>query len=223
MKEKFINFCKGLGTIILYFVLTIVANILFGKYYYSSNLLYATLSQLGTYLLILIVLVIIYHERLLNDFKNFKKSYFKIALKYWLIGLGAMLASNIVIYSLVQRLPVNESANRELLANYPLSMLIATTILGPITEEITFRASLKNAFNNCLTFCLVSALFFGSAHLIVAFTSESFSFLELLFLIPYSLLGFFFAKAFYETDNIYTSTLMHIIHNTIAVILIFIS
>ncbi len=214
MKEQIINFFKGLGTIFLYFFLAAVGYILFKDYYTSSNIIVSSLSQLGTYIIILIGLCIVYHERLIEDFQNFKKENLKIALKYWLIGLGVMLATNLVINSIIHTIPANESANREFLAQFPLSGLLIVAIIGPITEELTFRASFKNAFKNWLPFCLVTAFFFGLAHI-----AEP-NLLELLYIIPYGALGFFFAKAFYETDNIYSSIFIHMLHNTLAVLLI---
>ena len=59
MKDKFINILKGFGTIILYFSLALLGGILFGKFYDSPNIVIATFSQLGTYTLILLVLLLL--------------------------------------------------------------------------------------------------------------------------------------------------------------------
>jgi len=40
--------------------------------------------------------------------------------------------------------------------------------------------------------------------------------MEILFIIPYGSLGFFFAKAYYDTNNIYTSYLAHFFHNLLS-------
>lgn len=214
MKEQIINFLKGIGTIILYFILSVVGALLFGEYYFSSNLLIATLAQLGTYFIMLLGLCFIYRKRLINDFKNFKKEYVSIALKNWLMGLGVMMISNIIITMFVKDIAANESANRNLLIEYPVSSLISMIIIGPILEEITFRASFKDAFKKWWTFSLVTGLIFGFAHI------ADYTLLELLFIIPYGALGFFFAKAFYETDNIYTSLIAHMTHNALCILLI---
>lgn len=215
MKEKTINILKGIGTIGLYLILSVLGAFLFGDYYYSENIVLATLSQLGTYTLMLIVLSLIYRKRLINDFKNFKKSYLTIGAKNWILGLGIMMISNILISMIIGDIASNESANRELLTNYPISNIISMILIGPLLEEITFRASFKNAFTKWYTFALFTALIFGLAHL-----TTNTSLIEILYLIPYGGLGFFFAKAFYETDNIYTSYLIHAVHNAICVFLI---
>ena len=51
--NKTIEFFKGIGTIILYFIFALIGGIIFGNYYESSNKLIAGLSQLGTYLIML--------------------------------------------------------------------------------------------------------------------------------------------------------------------------
>lgn len=216
MKAKVIAFFKGIGTIILYLVLSILGALLFGNFYQSENKLVAGLSQLGTYTLMLIVIGLIYHKRLINDFKNFKKENLNIALKNWLIGLGVMMITNIIITMFVHDIATNESLNRELLMKYPLSNIITMIFIGPLLEEITFRASFKEAFSKWYTFAITTGLLFGLAHI------AKWELLEFLFVIPYGALGFFFAKAFYETDNIYTSFIAHMIHNALAICLIFI-
>ena len=89
-------------------------------------------------------------------------------------------------------------------------------LIGPLIEEITFRASFKNAFNKWYTFATFTAILFGLAHI------AKFELLEFLYVIPYGALGFFFAKAMYETDNIFSSYLIHFLHNLMCVVLIFI-
>lgn len=213
-QNKIFEFFKGIGTIFLYFILAAIGSIIFGNYYKSPNKLVAGLSQLGTYLIMLFGLCFIYRQRLINDFKNFKKENINIAFKNWLCGLGIMIISNLIISFIVKDIAANESANRELLNNLPITNMIIMVIIAPLIEEITFRASFKNAFSKWSTFAIVTGLLFGLAHI------AEYNLLELLFIIPYGALGFFFAKAMYETDNIYTSYLAHFIHNGLCILLI---
>ena len=96
----------------------------------------------------------------------------------------------------------------------PITNMITMIIIGPLLEEITFRASFKNAFSKWYPFALTTGFLFGLAHI------AEYTLLEFLFIIPYGALGFFFAKAFYETDNIYTSYIAHFFHNFLCIILI---
>ena len=220
LENKVLGVLKGIGTIILYFIVSLFCSYLFRNYTLSDNIFVASLFQVLTYVILLLIIGGIYHKRLIHDFKNFKKEYVGIALKNWIIGLGAMFIANIIISSIAGGIASNEEANRTLLGNYPVSSFISMVFLGPLVEEITFRASFKSAFSKWYTFALVTALLFGSAHISSFITTKDF--LELLYLIPYSTLGFFFAKAFYETDNIYTSYLAHMFHNGMCVILLLI-
>ena len=99
--NKTIEFFKGIGTIILYFIFALIGGIIFGNYYESSNKLIAGLSQLGTYLIMFAGFCLIYRKRLIEDFKNFKKDNINIALKNWLCGLGIMFISNMIISFIV--------------------------------------------------------------------------------------------------------------------------
>lgn len=212
--DKIIEFLKGIGTIFLYFSLVLIGGSIFGSFYDSSNKIIAGLSQLGTYTILLLGLCFVYHKRLIKDFKNFKKDNINIALKNWLCGLGIMLISNIFISFIVGDIAANETANRNLLNELPITNMITMIIIGPLVEEITFRASFKNAFTKWYTFAITTGLLFGLAHI------AKFELLELLFIIPYGALGFFFAKAMFETDNIYTSYFAHFIHNALCILLI---
>jgi len=90
-------------------------------------------------------------------------------------------------------------------------------------EEILFRKGFKDAFKSEICFCFFTASIFGFAHVssVLDFTSmQTFidSIPQLLFIIPYGGIGYFFAKAYCDTDTIFTSTITHMIHNTFAVL-----
>lgn len=213
-KQAVIEFFKGIGTILLYFLLAGIGYTLFGNFYFNDNKIIATLAQLGTYIVMLSGLGLVYHKRLINDFKNFKQTYVGVAIKNWILGLIIMMISNIIITTILKDIAANENANRQLLLNYPISNFITMIFIGPLIEEITFRASFKNAFKKWWTFALTTGLIFGLAHI------AEWNLTEFLYIIPYGALGFFFAKAFYETDNIYTSFIAHMIHNALCVTII---
>lgn len=211
-KEKILGILSGFGTIFLYFLISGIASNILKPYLQSTNKVIVSITYLGFYIFLLLVLGIMYHKRLINDFKNFKKDNVNIAVNNWLIGLGCMIASNLIITMIVGDIAANENANRTLLNAYPFSSAITMIAIAPLIEELTFRASFKKGFDKWYTFAIVTGLLFGLCHI------AKFTLLEFLFIIPYSSLGFFFAKAFYETDNIFTSYLAHFIHNGLAVL-----
>ena len=221
METKVFEFLKGIGTIILYFAISILFSYLFRDLAYHDNVMIATIFQILSYVIILLILGLLYHKRLIHDFKNFKKEYIGDALKNWIIGIGAMFIANMMISNFVgSSVSVNENINRNLISLYPISSVVSMVILGPLVEELTFRAGFKKAFSKWYTFSIVTGLIFATAHVQTVFVTKDW--LELLYLLPYSTLGFFFGKAFYETDNIYTSTLAHMFHNGLCVLILII-
>jgi len=217
--DKISNFFKEIGKSILVFLLYLALSILlatiFRKLVDSKNFWVANFSALAVETIILLVLMVIYHKKLLNDFHEFKKDFKKImdiSIKNWVLGLVIMLVSNIVISMIVGNIANNEEMNRALLMSTPIYAIVAMVIIAPITEEIIFRLSPRKAFKRKTTYLIYSGLFFGAMHLL-----SSTSLIEVLYIIPYGALGFMFAKAFYETDNIWASISAHIIHNTVAV------
>ena len=220
---KIFEFIKGLGTILLYFFVSILTSYILADFINHENMIISSLAQIAVYAVLLLVLGLVYHKRLIHDFKNFKKEYLGVALKNWIIGLGVMYICNILVSSLAGGLATNEEANRNLFSSYPVSSILTMVFIGPLIEEITFRASFKKAFSKWYTFAIVTALIFGSFHIsnfFVLLAQGEFNLSELAYLLPYSALGFFFAKAFYETDNIYTSYFAHMFHNGLCIIIL---
>ncbi len=91
-------------------------------------------------------------------------------------------------------------------------MLICAGILAPITEEITFRKAFKNVFKSKWIFVMISGLVFGILHVINFDLKTS---LEILYILPYGILGASFAYMDYEINSTYPSIFMHMIHNTV--------
>jgi len=217
--EKAKNFFKEIGksilVLFLYLTLSIILSSLFSNFVTSKNFWIANLSALTVELIMLTIFILIYRKKLINDFQDFKKDYKKIldtSIKNWLLGLVIMLVSNIIISMIVGDIANNEEMNRSLLMSTPIYAITAMVIIAPITEELIFRLSPRKAFNKKIPYLIYSGLFFGAMHLL-----SSTSWLEVLYVIPYGALGYFFAKAFYETDNIFSSISVHMIHNLVAV------
>lgn len=219
--EKVKNFFKEIGksllVFLLYLGLVLILSNAFKNLINSSNFWISNLIAILVELIVLIVLFLIYHKRIIADFKEYKnniKNIMSTSLKNWIIGLILMLVSNVIISFITGNIANNEEMNRSLLVSTPLYAITAMILIAPLTEEIIFRLSPKKAFTKKIPYLIYSAIFFGSMHLL-----SSTSLIELLYVIPYGALGFFFAKSYYETNNIFSSISIHMIHNTVAVIL----
>ena len=169
------------------------------------------------YIVISIILIIIYHKYLkekIFDFKNNFKKYSHITIKNWFTGFLIMYASNIIISFFITGNGQNEEAVQSLIKSAPYLAFIMTTLFAPFIEEMIFRKSLQDCFNNKTLYMIISGLIFGLIHV-----AGSSNILEYLLIIPYGALGFMFAKTINETDNIYTTIMMHLLHNGILTIL----
>ena len=160
-----------------------------------------------------IILIIIYFDDLKKEFKKYKDNLgndIDVGIKYWMIGMIIMMTSNALINLIFKTGGAeNEKIVQTMLKSSPLVMLISAGVIAPFTEEIVFRKSLKDIFSNKWLFAFMSFLLFGGAHVI----GNEITFANLLYIIPYGAFGFTFALAYYETDTIYTSMVMHIAHN----------
>ena len=165
---------------------------------------------------LMIMLFIFYSKSIKENLKDLKlnfKSYIKDNFKYYVIGLLIMIISNIIISFLIEGNSTNETLIREYINIMPIYMIFSSCIYAPFTEEMVFRKSLRNCFNNKVLYILLSGLIFGSMHLLSAS-----NLVELVFLIPYSSLGCVFAYMYYKTNNIFVPMTFHMVHNTIIVI-----
>ena len=169
--------------------------------------------------IILIILIIIFRKQLLHEWKIFKEKLLEnidTGIKYWIIGLIVMMVSNTILtFVLKMGQAANEQAVQQLISYLPWVMVINAGIIAPCVEEIIFRKCYKNAFPNKWLFIGLSSLVFGSLHVVTSMTSP----MDLLFIIPYGSLGTTFAIMYQKTNTIYPPMLMHMLHNTILIVL----
>lgn len=233
MKEKketsilYIGF--GILLIIAYQgILPIIYFSIFKTLASSENFWISNITYTGYYILIVLGLILLFHKPLKEQWNRFLKhwkEYSKISLSAWAKGIGLMILSNILVLSITGNMAANETQNREILNLMPLYALLVMCFIGPFIEELVFRFAFKKGFKKKYTFAIITSLIFASLHVLNSFNPlsiETFlaNWTQILFLLPYSSLAFFFALSYYETDNIFTSTLAHIMHNTLSVIII---
>ncbi|MBR1414151.1 MAG: CPBP family intramembrane metalloprotease [Bacilli bacterium] len=221
IEKKIFRFILAIILILLYIFLPSFIVPLFYKAYNSSNTILADLARLEIYLILLCVFSVIFWEELATSlpkfFKNFKTN-IKAVFKNWGKGFLFMIICNACILTVVGNIASNEAANRAMITARPISSILSVMLIGPICEELVFRANFRKIFNNKKLFCLVTGLIFGSIHMISSIQSGNY--IELLYIVSYSGLGYYFAKAYYETDNIYTSMTIHIFHNSLTIVLV---
>ncbi len=167
-----------------------------------------------------LIIIYIYRKNFIPDFKDFKKNfktYIDKYIKYWFLMLGLMFLSNIIItrFTTVE-VAENQETIIKLLKEIPIYTFVTTVIIAPFLEELVFRLSFRKIFAKTdILFILFSGLVFGSMHVIGTCTT----FIDLLFIIPYSIPGFIFAYIYSKSRNICIPISIHLLHNGIMMIL----
>lgn len=219
MKIKIKEIIKFILIFLLYLLYSDIIIIILTKLGVNIKVLPNNLKIVIMFLInlsLMIMLFIFYSKSIKENLKDLKlnfKSYIKDNFKYYVIGLLIMIISNIIISFFVEGNSTNETLIREYINIMPIYMIFSSCIYAPFTEEMVFRKSLRNCFNNKVLYILLSGLIFGSMHLLSAS-----NLVELVFLIPYSSLGCVFAYMYYKTNNIFVPMTFHMVHNTIIVI-----
>ena len=217
-KKKIIALSMFIGYFVISELLAMILS-LFGIDLRNSSLLVQQIVSLVVNLAFPILLIIVYRNDLRKDFKKIKKnysSYLEIAITYYVIGLVGMVVSNYILqFVLHLGIAGNESSVRELISSIPFYMVISACIIAPFQEEMVFRKTVKEMINNKTIFIIASGLIFGGLHIIGNINSA----LDLLYILPYGLLGSIFAIIYTKTDNIWVSIFVHAMHNTILVML----
>lgn len=221
LREKVIYILKAIVIMLLFFgssyIKVFFALILNINLKNISDLNFLILTILSD-IVLFFIFYLIYRKELKKDFFTFKNNFskcFDSGLKYWLVGLAIMMIANILISMFT---PLSNSTNEKtvqsLIPASPILMFIAAGLFAPILEEITFRKTFQTIFKKKWIFAIISFLVFGYIHVM-----NSNNPLELLYIIPYGSLGLVFALTDYETNTVFTSIMMHMIHNSILIIL----
>lgn len=170
-----------------------------------------------SYLLLFIYFFSIYKKEILNDIKKFNKETIFKTIFYFIIGFILMILSNYIINYIVipNGISNNEIGNRNLLLNNKIIYGILLCIIIPFIEEIIFRLSFKKTIKNKYLFLIISSTTFALLHLL-----SNTKLIELLYFIPYFILGLTFGTIYIKTNNIFSSILSHIFNNTLTVLIV---
>ena len=217
--NKIIDILKWIAIAMIYIVLSALTYSI-GTNEKIHNIYLQNTILIGGELLLLLIFYLIFRKQINNSFKELKgnkKRIIKYVIIIWIIGLTLMVASNTLLSKFIKDMAENEAANRELLDKYMIYAIPSMVIIGPFIEEILFRLSIKNIINNKILFIIISSLLFGFAH-VIGTTG-----LQLLYVIPYAILGATFAYIYQKDNNIFASFTAHFIHNLACILIILFS
>ncbi|MEE0699138.1 MAG: CPBP family intramembrane glutamic endopeptidase [Bacilli bacterium] len=202
---------------------------------YQGNFLIALLSSLGlsisslsknlrmvcliindlTYVIVLLLMFKSEIKNGLLDLKNHFTNRAILSLNCWIAGCLIMTISSIIISLIVKKdVSNNEAIVRQSIQLAPFYMLFTCSIVAPVIEEMVFRRALYGLIKFKWLFILVSGLGFGLLHVLGSNPAP----LDYLYVIPYGSMGCAFAYLLSRTKNITLPIIIHMIHNTILVI-----
>lgn len=215
-----INASIGLFAILIYFTYSYlqlgILEILHVDYQ-TMSLSLKVIYLIVTDIIEMLLLLFLFRKKLKEDIKDLKENhdtYFKTYFKYWLLALGIMMISNLVIMLITEnQTSGNEEAVRSLITKSPIYAYFSSVIFAPFVEELIFRRSIRNIIPIDSLFIIVSGFIFGGLHIITGYSGP----LDLLYLIPYCAPGLIFAYILTKTDNVLVSTAIHFMHNGIMV------
>ncbi len=203
---------------------------------YQSNFIIALISSFGinvskiprtpriwlftiTDLMYVVILILMFKKEIIKGLKDLKKNFVDrtlTSLNCWIAGCFIMTVSSILISLILkQEVSQNEALVRQSIKIAPLYMLFTCSIVAPIFEEMVFRRSLYGLIRFKWLFILVSGLGFGLLHVLGSYSSA----LDFLYVIPYGAMGCCFAYLLTKTNNITLPIIVHMLHNTILVII----
>lgn len=169
-------------------------------------------------LIYIVILLLMFRKEIVNGIKDLKENFSDrsfLAVNCWIVGCIIMTISSILIsFFAKQGISENEKLVRESIKLAPIYMLFTCSVVAPILEEIVFRRSMGGLIKNKWIYILISGLSFGLLHVI----GNNPSALDYLYVVPYGAMGCSFAYLYYKTKNISLPIIIHMIHNTILVI-----
>ena len=219
----FASILKGSYGFFILIGIQLLTGILFRNILTSNNYLLINIILISSEILTTVLLVLLNKKRLKHDFKDFDinyKKYLKFGFYIWFIGLIIMILSNALINTFfLKDIATNEAIDRSILNYYPIYSVIAMILVGPFNEELAFRCGYKDSIKNKYLYYIITVLLFTSMHVINGITTP----LALLYFIPYGALAFAFSYTLDKTNNIFTTTIIHTLHNTISILILTIS
>lgn len=164
-----------------------------------------------------IILYCVLKETLKRDIKYYFKN-FKQYFKYGICFLFVFEMIILIVTGCISLVVGNTSNNEiELDKLQDWSLRIQAIMLAPFIEECMFRGLIKKIIKNKYIFLIISSVFFGAMHVILVSTPTEP--LQYLYIISYSISGFALAYNYEKTGNLISSIVIHMISNSIAILL----
>lgn len=179
-------------------------------------------KYLNTYFygLFFTAILILYRERIINNIKNIKNKWDK---KLSITFIIAILTIFFMVFSaiLLSKINIINNAQEEFKLGWDIrsvNIFIVSVILGPIVEEIIFRAAIFKLLRKkmCISAHLMTAFIFGSCHCMCDVLIRG-KVEQLIAVIPLYILGLGLSIIYEKTDNIMYPIIVHMFINWISI------
>ena len=199
----------ALGLLLVYF-----SQVVWGDFIPSGVI--GILIQVIFYILMIILSLWVFKDKLINDFKLFKDN-FSVYIGFILPRMGIFYIIFIFVSLICMSITNSTANNQNLVEQLPILLSLPLAIIyAPIVEESLFRGCIRRFISNDKIFILISGIVFGLLHTVFA---ES-NLLNLVVLaIPYGVMGSFLAYIYVKTNNMLCNITYHALNNAFAMII----
>jgi len=192
--EKNKTLIQAVAVYLIYFLYTYFAS------YLSQAVTNSTLVWLGMDLLFFLFIVLLYRDKLKDDFNDIKKDYnVKKVLKLVFLGFLGIIFMNLVLSLISSLIFPNVSLDQNSESINSLATLslfytiFKTMIFSVVAEELLFRETLNKCINNDILLVLCSSLIYTVMNFI--FTIGNISIMQVLvYFLPDLVFGFIYIK-----------------------------
>lgn len=210
----------GLISLIIYILYNIFMTDIYEYFFISINRqIFFSLA----YIVLSIIIMILWLKPIRQSISDLKID-FRKKLKYTFIASALIiLIQTVITIILVMAFNLETITNQTHVENSINSVFylsILTTILfGPIVEEIIFRGVIFRFLRQrtYIIAYLLSAFIFAFIHFYKAVLING-DFIQLIFMIPFMIVGLGFCRIYEKTDNLLYPIFLHMIINSIAFI-----
>lgn len=164
------------------------------------------------------IVIYIYKDKLgqyCNNVKKKLKSNVFMSLKIFFVGLIIYVSLNIFFEIINIPALSNSSMVIEIFEKIPVIYALVMLFYYPIIEEIIFKMSFKEIFNNKWSFIILTGVFNALFQIVFSFSNLT----DLLYLIPCSAFFCSLSYVYYKTDNIIYPIFLRMCYNLIPCII----
>lgn len=153
---------------------------------------------------------------------NFFKHVFKAIKLYFPLYLSLLVITPVIQLITNKQTSQNQLIIEEAFGQSPWLIAITALVMAPIVEEVVFRGALYRTLRNHRSYwfaIVISSVSFGFVHVFQSLLTGNYQ--DLFSIILYSAMGFFFVKAYEETGSIFPAIFLHLIVNSVGVLVIY--